>query len=403
MNTLKKDAEKLQQTLVNDRRFLHEHAEIGFQVKHTVEYLQQRLQEMGYQPKRVGGGLTVCVGNAKKQAFLLRADIDGLPIPEMSGEPFSCTKGNMHACGHDFHAVMLLGAAKLLKEREEQINGCIKLFFQPSEESLEGAKKGIEEGVLLAPKVYGAMAMHVAVATPLKTGTIVLPKGGTVAPSADFFQIQIQGKSCHGAAPHKGVDAISVASHTVVALQAFSARELPTFSGGVLTVGKLTAGTNANVIAGQAELSGTFRIFDERERENAKRRLQEIVKGVAQTYGATAKLRFTSSCPSLYNDERLAAFLNERAKQLKLTTVAASDTPSIGGSEDFAYISRSVPSVFFALSAGSLAEGYVFPLHHEKATFDERALWLGAYWYAACGLALDEKSGKRGKKFGSRG
>lgn len=398
MDTLQKDAKQLQDILVKDRRFLHQHAEIGFQVKHTVEYLQKRLQEMGYQPKRVGGGLTVCVGNANKRAFLLRADIDGLPIKEKSVKPFSCTLGNMHACGHDLHATMLLGAAKLLKDREQSLNGCIKLYFQPSEENLEGAKRGIADGVLSAPKVYGAMALHVAVGTPLKTGTIVFPKGGTVAPSADFFQISVKGKSCHGAAPQKGVDALSVAAHIVVGLQAFSAREIPAFSGGVLTIGKLSAGVNANVIAGNAELYGTFRIFDEVEREKCKRRMQEIVKGIAKAHGATAKLVFTSGCPSLYNDEELAVFFAEQGKVWTVAAVQPNDTPSVGGSEDFAYISRAVPSVLFAISAGSKEDGYVYPLHHEKVVFDEAALWQGTYLYAACGLAMDAKKDKKTKK-----
>ena len=391
MKTLQQDAKKLQQTLVKDRRFLHEHAEVGFQVNRTVEYITARLQEMGYSTKKVGGGVTACVGDIQKSAFLLRADIDGLPIHEQSSEPFACISGNMHACGHDLHATMLLGAAQLLKGREKKLNGCIKLFFQPSEESLEGAKKAIRSGVLQAPTVTGAMALHVAVATPLKTGVIILPKGGTVAPSADFFHISVIGKSCHGAAPQKGVDALSVAAHILVALQAFAAREIPAFSGGVLTVGTLHSGTNANVIAGKAEMSGTFRIFDEEDRARAKRRLQAIVKGVAKAHGATATLRFTSGCPSLRNDQTLAEFFNQQAAKWGLQTQRASDTPSMGGSEDFAYISQEVPSVLFAVSAGATQDGYSYPLHHEKTAFDEAVLWTGAYLYTACALAADAK------------
>ncbi len=391
MEKLKQTAKKMQSDLVKHRRFLHEHAEIGFNVKDTIEYLNSRLVEMGYLPKRVGGGLIVTVGNVKKQAFLLRADIDGLPIKEESGEPFSCREGNMHACGHDFHATMLLGAAKLLKEKEKELNGCIKLFFQPAEERLEGAKKAIEEGVLQNPMVVGAMALHVAVSTPLKTGTLILAKSGIVAPSADFFKVVIDGKSCHGASPQNGVDALSVATHTIVALQAFSAREIPAFSGGVLTLGKLISGTNANVIAGKAELYGTFRIFDEETRKNGKQRLEEIVKSIAKAYRAKSKLQFTSSCPSLYNDKDLTCFLSDIAEECRMKTVLPQEKLSVGGSEDFAYISHAVPSVLFAISAGAKQDGYEYPLHHEKVVFDEDALWVGAYWYAACALAFDTK------------
>lgn len=380
------NAKKLQSELVGCRRFLHEHAEVGFELENTTAFVGSRLEEMGYTPQPCGrSGLVATVGKAgKRKAFLLRADMDGLPIPERSGEPFACKNGNMHACGHDMHTAMLLGAAKLLKTYETELNGVVKLLFQPAEEILQGAQDTIAAGVLQNPEVGAAMALHVMTDVPFPVGTAVVPPSGVGAPAADYFKIEVTGKGCHGSTPQNGVDAISVAAHILLALQEIPAREISVNAPAVLTVGKLQGGTAGNVIADTAVLEGTLRAFDEQTREEVKARLKTLSAGIAKAYRAKAKVLFEGGCPTLLNDENVSAFVERNARELLGggNVLTASElggaTNRNGGSEDFAYISRETPSVMLALAAGNSGEGYGYPLHHPKVRFDERALCIGA-------------------------
>lgn len=383
-------AKALQEELTAHRRYLHAHAETGFAVPKTTAYIRARLEEMGYTPQKCGkAGLTATVGKKKGKVFLLRADIDGLPIQEKTGKKFACKYGNMHACGHDFHAAMLLGTARLLKAREESLNGTIKLLFQPAEELLQGAKNVLEGGVLQNPKVDGAMMLHVLTGVELPTGTVVVSSAGVSAPAADYFTVRVQGKSCHGSAPWNGVDALSAGAYILLALQEISARELSVAHPAVLTVGSLKTQEAGNVISDVAELNGTLRCFDEEVRAQIKTRLEEIAKNVAKAFRAKAKIFYGGGCPSLWNDEKLSVLAESSLKSLfgekKVFASAAlgGDTRAkSGGSEDFAYISRETPSVMLALAAGEPKKGYLYPLHHAKTDFDESVLPIGAAAYA---------------------
>lgn len=380
----------MQKTLVEYRRYLHANAEVGFELPKTCAFVEKVLRKMGYMPKRCGtAGLVVAVGNpkSKRGAFLLRADMDALPLREETNLPYACKYGNMHACGHDMHTAMLLGAAKLLKDREKELNGQIKLLFQPAEEILEGCADVLKSGVLSAPKVQAAMMLHVMTATGLPTGKVVVASGGVSAPAADFFTVRVQGKGCHGSMPHKGVDALSIAAHIVIGLQEISAREIPTGEAFALTVGALRAGNAANAIADVAEIKGTMRCFDEDLRERVKKRIEDISAQIAKAFRGSAKTVFTSGCPTLVNDGALSDF-TLRALQTLLgeesvfSSMAFGDRKEMGGSEDFAYISHKVPSVMVALGAGEKSKGYGYPLHHPNASFDEDALWVGSAVYA---------------------
>lgn len=384
---------KLQKEIVKNRRYLHKHAETGFDLDKTVAFVWKCLQSYGYQPKKCGkAGIIAEVGKGDN-GVLLRADMDALPIQEESGSAFACSKGNMHACGHDLHTAMLLGAAKYLKTQEKQLKGRVRLLFQPAEEILQGAKDTVQAGAL--KNVRAAVMIHVMTATPLKTGTIVVGSGGAGAPAADFFTITVRGKSCHGSAPQNGVDALTAAAYILLALQEIPARELSVALPAVLTVGSLQSGTAGNVIADYAELKGTLRAFDEGVRKQIKKRLCELSEGIAESFRAKAEVRFDSGCPVLWNDEKIStatenalktAFGGEwvcNSKELTGGVVARN-----GGSEDFAYISQEVPSVMLALAAGESGKGYEYPLHHPKVAFDESALWRGSAAYAQAAVFL---------------
>ena len=368
-------AKRLQSDLTEYRRFLHAHAETGFDLTKTQVYIISKLTEMGYTPKPCGAaGVVANVGRGKGKAFLLRADIDGLPIREKTGLAYACKTGNMHAA-------MLLGAARLLKEREGDLKAPVKFLFQPAEELLKGAKDCIESGVLENPTVGGAMMLHVTTATDFPSGTLVVSSAGVSAAAADYFRIRLRGKACHGATPYLGIDALTAAAQMVLALQEISARELSIDNPAVLTIGRFSAGNAPNVIAERAELLGTLRAYDESVRKQVKKRIGEIVKNVSAAFRVKGETEFTSGTPTLVNDGELSKFVEERAKSVfgeKYVFNTQELGGRAGGSEDFAYFSHKVPSLMVALCAGSKADGYEYPLHHEKTRFDESVLPIGA-------------------------
>ena len=391
---LLKEAEGLKDQLVENRRYLHTHAETGFGLNDTKAFVKEKLIEMGYEPEDCGkAGLTVLAGKKPGKVFLLRADMDALPIREEADVDFQCENGNMHACGHDMHTTMLLGAAKLLKEHEDEIEGTVKLMFQPAEEIFEGSKDMIDAGVLENPKVDAALMIHVMAGMPFPAGTVIVSDGGVSAPAADYFTINIQGKGCHGSMPNTGVDPINAAAHIITALQELHARELPMGTKAVLTIGSMHAGNAANVIPDTAELGGTIRTFDEEIREFVKKRMTEISKGIAAAFQAEAEVTFGSGCPTLVNDNALAESTAASLKELlgegktftagQLTAMAGQGkTQKSAGSEDFAYVSQEVPSIMVALAAGQPQKGYAYPQHHPRVKFDEEVLSSGSAVYA---------------------
>ena len=394
MESLLKQAEGLQEDLVKIRRYLHETAETGFALAQTVAFIRRELESMGCKVKKCGrAGLTATIGKGER-CILLRADTDALPIPERTGLKFACKNGHMHACGHDFHATALLGTARLLKARENELNGTVKLLFQPAEEILEGAQSVIKAGVLDEPKVQTAVMLHVLTAVDLPAGTAVIASGGVSAPTADYFTVRVKGKGCHGSAPWNGVDALTVASHILIALQEISARELSISNPAVLTIGSLQSGEGGNIISDKASLHGTLRAFDDSVRERVKTRLEEISESVATAFRAKAKVEYGGGCPTLVNDETLSALAYKASVKLlgkdrafTSQSLGGDTRENSGGSEDFAYISHKVPSVMIALSAGERAKGYTYPLHHPKTDFDESVLYIGSALYANTAIA----------------
>lgn len=376
------EANQLLDQIITHRRWLHAHAEIGFDLQETSAYVRSELEKIGYDVESCGTcGLAALAGKPGGKVFLLRADMDALPIREESGLPYACTSGNMHACGHDIHTAMLLGAAKLLKEHEKELKGQVKLMFQPSEETLEGAKNMIDNHILDNPRVDAGMMIHVATNVSIPAGTILISPPGISAPAADYFSIQVKGKSCHGSSPQNGIDALTAAAHIFIALQEINARELGIADRAVLTIGSMQAGLASNVIADSATMGGTFRCYDDQLRDRIKERICDISTGIANAFRAQAEVAFESGAPTLLNDSKLCEFAErELCALLGSDAVPVSKlkaTPTAGGSEDFAYVSQRIPTVMLSLAAGGPEKGFSYPLHHPKTAFDEAALSNG--------------------------
>lgn len=388
-----KEAMDLHTQMSAHRRWLHAHAETGFSLKNTKDYVCAALRSMGYTPENCGkSGLVATVGNSAGKCFLLRTDMDALPISEETNIPFACTEGNMHACGHDMHTAMLLGAARILKNHEKELPGTVKLMFQPAEEIFEGSQDMIENGVLNHPKVDAGMMIHVSTGIPIPAGTVLVSPPGISAPAADYFTIRVQGKGCHGSAPQDGVDPLTAAAHILIALQEIKAREMGIADQAVLTIGTMSAGTASNAIPDSAIMGGTIRCFDETLRARIKQRICDISRGIGAAFRAEADVTFDSGCPTLVNDDGLCreaeTCLTELLGPEKALSVAKLGTgkPSGGGSEDFAYVSHKIPTVMVALAAGEPKNGHTHPLHHPKVTFDEAALPYGCA--ALAGMAI---------------
>ncbi len=399
---LRREASEIKEEIIANREYLHAHAETGFELKETLPHVKSCLEKMGYAPKYCGrAGITALAGGKKEgKVFLLRADMDALPIKEQSGVSFASENGCMHACGHDMHTAMLLGAARLLKKHEDEICGTVKLMFQPAEEIFEGSADMINGGVLENPHVDAALMIHVMSGMPFEPGTVIVSDPGISAPAADYFEIRVKGKGCHGSMPNTGIDPLSAAAHILLALQEINARELALTDRAVLTIGIFHGGSAANAIPDEAVMGGSLRTFDEDVRTYLKQRITDISVGVARAFRTEAGVTFGSGCPSLMNDKELShdayRYIKELLGSEKVFTVAelGGGTSKSAGSEDFAYITREVPSIMLALAAGQPEKGYVYPQHHPMVKFDDDALDFGSAVYAYTAMRWLEEHGE---------
>lgn len=391
------EAKALQEELVAWRRTLHRRPEIGFELNETKAFVKDKLMEMGCEPKDCGKcGLVVVLGKQEGKTLLLRADMDALPIAEQAEVPYASEiEGRMHGCGHDMHTAMLLGAAKLLKAHESELSGQVKLMFQPAEEIFAGSKDMIDAGVLEKPKVDAGLMIHVTTGIPMPSGCIMIQEGGTTTSSSDEFHITLHGKGGHGAMPQLSIDPINVMAHIHLALQEIHAREIAPGEFLVITPGIFRAGTVSNVIADTAEMYGTIRTGDVKMIEFAKKRIREISESVAKTFRATAEVEFSKPCPPMRADEEMAAAARTYLSELLGEAVLPSQKDGkmvSGGSEDFAFVSREIPTVALYLSAGNSEEGYVYPQHHPKVMFDDFVLYRGTAAFVYMALRwLEEK------------
>jgi amidohydrolase len=399
VNHITIEAQLLQEQLVVWRRQLHRQPEIGLDLPHTMSFVEAKLEEMGYAPKRVGnaGIVATLSGKTPGKCFLLRADMDALPFPEQTELPYRSDNGYMHACGHDFHTTMLLGAAKLLKQHEAELNGTVKLMFQGAEETLQGAQSMIAAGVLEHPKVDAAAMIHVLTGIPrLSSGLLILPEGGVFSAASDWFEIQIEGKGGHGAIPEGTIDPLNIAAHIHIALQEIHARELSAADNAVLTIGMMAGGTTANVIPDTAVIKGTIRTFNKAVRQLLHQRMEEIADGTAKSFRGKAVVEMSNSCPSAICDNAVASDVRESLGSVfgaAILNASQIGFSKMNSSEDFAFVTERVPSVILLLSAGSLEEGYIYPMHHPKVMFNEAVLSQGAATYAIAAMGWLAKNG----------
>lgn len=382
MNYYERALELKDETIAN-RRHIHKNAETGLDLPKTKAYVMKKLTEYGLEPKDCGYGVTAILGKGGK-VLLLRADMDALPMPEESGEEFACPTGKeAHTCGHDFHAAMLLTAAKMLKEKEDTLEGTIKFMFQPAEETFEGSKNMIENGILENPPVDAALAYHVSPGK-MPIGLFMYNDKDTMMYSVDGFKITIHGKGSHGAYPHVGVDPINIGVHIHLALQELIARESDPTHSCVLTIGQFAGGTAANIIPETAVLQGTIRTNKPEARELLVRRMKEVAEKTAAVYNGTVDIEMISEVPPLICNPKLTDEVVGYMQELGIPGLTPYPGISASASEDFAVIAEKVPSTFMYLSAGYLDERGQYPAHHPKAQFNEEVCPIGAACLAHC-------------------
>lgn len=370
---------------VEDRRYFHTNAEVGLYMPKAKAYVLQKLQDLGIDAKECGNGVTATIGYGGK-TLLLRADMDALPMAEESGEPFAClTKKEAHTCGHDFHAAMLLSAAKLLKEEEKKLKGTVKLMFQTAEETFEGCKDMIEAGILEHPKVDVALAYHVA-AGQMKPGIFMYQADGVMMNSVDGFQIKIYGRGAHGAYPNRAIDPINIGVHIHLALQELLARECNPRSCCTLTIGHFEAGTVANIIPDTAVLEGTIRTNDVQERELLVRRMKEVAEKTANVYGGRVEIEMLSEVPPLICDPEVTREMVSYMKELGIPGLTEYAGISASASEDFAVIAEKIPSTYMYLSAGYSDERGQYAAHNPKVQFNEEVLPMGVASMVGCAV-----------------
>ncbi|MDO4473772.1 MAG: M20 family metallopeptidase [Eubacteriales bacterium] len=383
-----KRAKELKNEIIESRRYFHQTAEVGLDMPMAQEYVIKKLKEYGLHPEKCGHGVTALLGKGAP-VLLLRADMDALPMEEDSGETFACRTGHAHACGHDFHAAMLLGAAKLLKECESELKGTVKFMFQPAEETFEGSRDMIANGILQDPPVDAALAFHVAPGK-MGPGLFMYNAGGVMMNSVDGFHIDIKGKGGHGAYPNLAVDPLRIAARIYAGLEELIAREANPEKTCVLTVGQIHGGNAANIIPDTAFMEGTLRTNDKAEREMLVRRIKETAEGAAKMCGGSVTITKLSEVPPLMCDRELTEAMAGYMKELGILHPIAD--MKANASEDFAVIAEQVPSVFMYLSAGFEDERGNYSAHNPKVRFNEDVIPIGMAGLAHCAVRWLEEA-----------
>ncbi len=373
------DVKEIEKEMISIRRHVHQNPELSNMETATSSFIADKLRSIGIQPKTgVGGnGVVGMIGGAKGRCIGLRADMDALPVEEMADIPFkSRSRGIMHACGHDTHVAMLLGAAMLLKKRESELKGTVKLIFQPAEEDggRGGALPMIEDGVMERPHVDYVFGLHISGDYP--SSTFSLRPGPTMA-APDGFTVRIKGKGGHGSQPQNTVDPVFIAAQLITALQAVRSRMMSPTEPFVLSVCSVNSGTKDNIIPDEAVILGTIRTFSKDVRSRAKNLVRDISTKTCAVFRARCEVEFVENAyPVTVNDasstERVRGIL-KRVKGTKTT-----ESPMIMGGEDFSRFLECAPGVFYFLGTRNKKKGCVYPNHSSRFQVDEDVLKYGA-------------------------
>lgn len=369
--------EQLLPDMVKWRRHLHRHPELSYQEKETSAFVEDKLISFGIEVIRSTAGygvIGILKGPKEGKTVVLRADMDALPIKEENDCDYtSINDGVMHACGHDGHTAMLLGAAAYYSSRRGELEGELRFLFQPAEEVCPGGALGmIAEGVLTgADAVYG---LHLW--TPLPIGTVASAPGPLMA-SADEFFIDIIGKGGHGGIPHRTIDSIVAGAALVTQLQSVVSRSVDPLRPAVLSVGTIQGGFAQNVVAEKCRITGTVRTFDEETRLLIRRRIEEMASAVATGYGAQAQVDYLMGYPPLVNDENECQRFFREAPLALGESVKVITMEKLMPAEDFAYYVKNIPGCFIFVGAGNPDKDAEYPHHHSRFNFDEDAMLHG--------------------------
>lgn len=379
--SVREEAVRLNPQLVEWRRHLHAHPELGFETVDTAAFVVARLKEMGVTEIRTGvaknGVAAVIRGDLPGKVLGMRADMDALPVQEETGLPFASTvSGRMHACGHDAHASMLLGAARILVAHRSDLRGAVKLIFQPSEETAAGALAMIEDGVMENPKIDAFIGLHTGnFWMGVDAGEIGYSNGPLMA-AADLFTITITGKGGHGATPHRTIDPIAIGCQVYTALQTIVSREISPLAPAVLTIGVFQSGSAGNIVPSDCVLKGTLRALSEETRRELQVRIRAISEDVAHAMRGRAAVEFHYGPPATVNaPEMTAKLLRAAGAVVGPEKVREVDEPTMGG-EDMAFFLEKAPGVFF-FHPSTFGGGRDYPHHHPKFDVNEEVLWTG--------------------------
>ncbi len=374
--------ERMLPELIALRRDFHQYPELGYEEKRTSGIIREELSRLGFRlhpPMAKTGVVADWPGDESGPVLALRADMDALPVQEQADHEYrSKHNGVMHACGHDGHLAILLGVARWVASEKLRFPGTLRLLFQPAEEGRAGAKAMVEAGALDKPRVDAMIGMHLWQALPL--GEIHLASGPVMA-ADDQFELVLLGKGGHGAMPHETVDAVLLGAQVVNALQSLVSRNLNPFDRAVVSVGTFHAGSNFNVIAGEAVLTGTVRCFSPAVKAMIRERFEATVAGICQSMGANYRLDYAEKYPALVNDEALTETLRDGLVN-SLGTECVRPFAGTMAAEDMAYYCQKVPVCYWFLGAHNPSTGPGFPHHHPCFDFDERALWHGVRAFA---------------------
>jgi len=373
------EAKRIEPEIIKTRRALHRHPELAYHEVKTSKLVVDRLESLGIEVRPGVGGtgvLGVLKGTRQGHVVALRADMDGLPVQETSDVEFrSEVEGVMHACGHDTHTAMLLGAARILSDHRSELCGTVKFLFQPAEEhgGRGGAMPMIEDGVMEDPKVDYVFGLHIEATR--RSGVFGV-REGAIAAAPDTFRVKIVGKGGHGSAPHETVDPIYVAAHVILALQGISSRMIDPVRPFVITVGAVHSGTKENIIPDVATLDGTIRTLDEVTRKVAKKKVDDVVKGVCRGFGATAEVEFEEDAyPVTINDPKTTEEAIKLLRRMPGTRVKRVE--AMLGGEDFSRFLQKAPGTFYFLGSRNPEKGCVYPNHSSKFKVDEDVLKFG--------------------------